>query len=268
MRTFFIKTLLVFIALTMIVCAQSNNSRLLILPFDANGINPVYVETSESILRVEISRLSKMDIITEGRTAEILNGSKCYTTECAVSIGKEAGADKVAGCKLAALGEKIIVQYFLVDVSTGKPVLMDQLSAVNLEDLDQVMKRMASNIVENKSSEQNVQVGNIVQEETAEPLRRSSNKNIGLSFGYLFPQDGYDEDEKSFTINLHLDYEMEELAVGMLLGIRDGFAMNVYSDYLFTKTDICPYLGGGFGFHWVSHQQTSYIAIQYRTGYR
>ncbi|HKB86519.1 MAG TPA: hypothetical protein VKD08_10140 [Ignavibacteriaceae bacterium] len=260
MKTFCIKTFFVFITFIISLCAQSNNSRLLILPFDANGIDPVYVETSESILRVEINRLSKMDIITKDRTEEILNGSKCYTTECAVTIGKEAGADKVAGCKLAALGEKIIVQYFLVDVSTGKPELMDQLSAVNLEDLDQVMKRIASNIVENKSTEENAQVGNIVQEETTEPLRRSSNKNIGLSFGYLFPQEGYDGDNKSFTINLHLDYEMQELAVGMLLGIRDGFAMNVYSDYLFTRTDICPYMGGGFGFHWVSHQQTSYIA--------
>jgi hypothetical protein len=113
------------------------------------------------------------------------------------------------------------------------------------------------NIAEDKIAKDNVQVGNIVQDETKESLRRSSRKNIGLSFGYLFPQDGYDNDDRSFTINLHLDYELQEMAAGMLLGIRDGFAMNVYGEYLFTQTDICPYAGGAFGFHWVTHSMVS-----------
>ncbi len=47
----------------------------------------------------------------------------------------------------------------------------------------------------------------------------------------------------------------------MLFGIRDGFAMNVYGDYLFSKTDICPYLGGAFGFHWITHSQNNYVAV-------
>ncbi len=212
-------------------------------------------------MRVEIEKYNKVGVISQAKTEESLNGSECFTSDCAVEVGKQAGADQVAGCRLAALGEKIIVQYFLMDVTSGKPLLMDQISAINLEDLEPVMKRVASNIIEMKSTESNVQVGNIVQEETAEPLRRSSRKNIGLSFGYLFPQEGYDNDDKSFTINLHLDYEMEEMAVGMLFGIRDGFAMNVYGDYLFSKTDICPYLGGAFGFHWITHSQNNYIAV-------
>ena len=141
-------------------------------------------------------------------------------------------------------------------MKSGKPLLMDQITAMSIEDLDPVMKRIASNIVEMKATENNAQVGNIVQEEAEEPLRRSSRKNIGLSFGYLFPQEGYDDnDEKSFTINLHLDYELEEAAVGLLLGARNGFAMNVYGEYLFSRTDICPYAGGAFGFHWVTHDQ-------------
>ena len=248
------------IILTGSLYAQESKS-LLILPFDANGIDPVYVQTAQSIFRVEIEKFNKINVVSEAKTEESLNGTDCFTTDCALEVGKRAGADQVAGCRLAALGEKIIVQYFLMDVSSGKPMLMDQISAVSVEDLEPVMKRVASNIVEVKSSENNVQVGNIVQEETTEPLRRQSRKNIGLSFGYLFPQDGYGNDKKSFTINLHLDYEMEDLAVGMLFGIRDGFAMNVYGDYLFSKTDICPYLGGAFGFHWITHSQNNYVAV-------
>ena len=258
-----IKALLISLfILTGILSAQEQNRKnLLILPFDANGIDPVYVQTAQSILRVEISKYGKIEVISEAKTEESLNGSDCFTTDCAVGVGQRAGADQVAGCRLAALGEKIIVQYFLMDVSSGKPLLMDQISAVSLEDLEPVMKRVASNIVEVKTSESNVQVGNIVQEETVEPLRRSSRKNIGLSFGYGFPQEGYDNDKKSFSLNLHLDYEMEDLAVGMLFGVRDGFAMNVYGDYLFSKTDICPYLGGAFGFHWVSHNRDNFTVV-------
>ena len=256
-----IKVLLIsLIILTGSLYAQESKS-LLVLPFDANGIDPVYVQTARSILRVEIEKFNKINVISEARTEESLNGADCFTTDCALEVGKLAGADQVAGCRLAALGEKIIVQYFLMDVSSGKPMLMDQVSAVSVEDLEPVMKRVASNIVEVKTSESNAQVGNIVQEETNKPLRRQSRKNIGLSFGYLFPQYGYEDDDKSFTINLHLDYEMEDLAVGMLFGVRDGFAMNVYGDYLFSRTDICPYLGGAFGFHWITHPHTDYTIV-------
>jgi hypothetical protein len=267
MKTFRIKAFLFSLVVFFIsVNAQDKKSTLLILPFDANGIDSVYVQTAQSILRVEIGKLSSMEIISEDKTNEILTGQACLTTDCAIAIGKKAGAEQVAGCKLAALGEKIIVQYFLVDADAGKPLLLDQISAVSLEDLEPVMKRIASNIVEIKSSEKNAQVGNIVQEETEEPLRRSSRKNIGLSFGYLFPQEGYDDDSKSFTLNLHLDYELQDLAVGLLLGARSGFAMNIYGDYLFTRTDICPYLGGAFGFHWVSHLTNTLITTNQTTG--
>ncbi len=255
-----IKALLIslFILTGLLTAQEQTRKNLLILPFDANGIDPVYVQTAQSILRVEILKYEKIDLISPAKTLESLDGNDCFTTECAVEIGKRAGADQVAGCRLAALGEKIIVQYFLMVISSGKPLLMDQISAVSLEDLEPVMKRVASNIIEMKASESNVQVGNIVKEETTEPLRRSSRKNIGLSFGYLFPQNGYENDDKSFTINLHLDYEMEQMAVGMLLGVRDGFAMNIYGDYLFSRTDICPYVGGAFGFHWVTHPSYGY----------
>jgi hypothetical protein len=49
------------------------------------------------------------------------------------------------------------------------------------------------------------------------------------------------------------DYEMDQFAAGMVLGIRKGFAMNLYGSYLASRTDFCPYVGGGFGFHWVAH---------------
>ena len=73
--------------------------------------------------------------------------------------------------------------------------------------------------------------------ESNKMLKRSSNKNIGLSFGYLYPQRGYDNSDRSFALDLRIEYELETYAVGMLLGARKGFAMNIYSSYFLTKTD-------------------------------
>ena len=130
---------------------------------------------------------------------------------------------------------------------------MDQITATSIEELETVMKRIAKSVIEIKPANKNVEVGTILESESEESLRRNSNKNVGLSFGYLYPQNGYDDDDRSFVANLHLDYELEEYAVGMLLAIRKGFAINIYGDYLFTKTDFCPFIGGAFGFHWISH---------------
>lgn len=255
MKTSYISAILfclLFSILSVNAQITPDSSDLLILPFDANGIDPVYVSTAESILNVELTK-SGRSIVPRDRTHEILDSSECYTAECALMIGKKAGVSEVTGCRLAALGEKIIVQYFLVEISSGKTLIMDQLAAENLEDLEPVMKRIASNIIEKRSSDKNAMVGNIVKQETNEPLRRSSRKNIGVSFGYLFPQYGYNNDDRSFTINLHLDYELEDFATGLLAGARDGFAMNIYGEYLFSRTDFCPFAGASFGFHWVSH---------------
>jgi hypothetical protein len=242
-----------FIFIPAINGQDSSFSRIAILPFQTNGIDPVYIGTAESILQVEISKISPMDIISAKRTLDALADEECIESECAIEIGKRLNARQVLGCKLSALGEKTIIQYFLVDVSAEKEVLVDQISATSIEELETVMKRVARSVVEVKPVAEVVEVGNIVEQESQESLRRTSNKNVGLSFGYLYPQNGYDDDSRSFVANLHLDYELEEMAVGMLLGIRKGFAINIYGDYLFTKTDICPFIGGAFGFHWISH---------------
>ena len=246
--------LIICFAFVITIKAQDSTlSGIAILPFHSNGIDPVYIETSESILHLEISKLSNGDVVSAERTKDALSDKDCLESDCAVEVGKKLNVDQVLGCRLSALGEKIIIQYFLVNVSSGKEVLIDQISATSIEELETVMKRIAKSVVEIKPAGKSVEVGNILEGESQEPLRRSSRKNVGLSFGYLYPQNGYDEDDRSFVANLHLDYEMEEYAVGMLLGIRKGFAINIYGDYLFTKTDFCPFVGGAFGFHWVSH---------------
>ncbi len=240
---------------------QPAEQKIAILPFSSSGIDSVSVQTAESILNLELSRQQGISVIQLKQSADSMSFVDCMDSKCAIEIGKKAGADKVVGCKLAALGNKIIIQYFLVDVKAGKEILLDQLTSATVEDLETVMKRIAKSVYDLIPASEDASVGNILKGESTNPLRRASRKNVGLSFGYLYPQNGYDDNSRSFVVDLNLDYELQDYAVGMMFGIRQGFAMNVYGEYLVSEKDICPYIGGAFGFHWVSHDNPTTVMI-------
>jgi len=247
-------SILVFISSVFLLSAQdSTQTKIVIMPFTANGIDSIYTQTAESIFRVEYNKLSKMNILSREKTIQQIGNEDYSGYNFAIKIGSELGANQVFGCNFAPLGEKIIVQYFLLGLPEGEQLIIDQTTSLSIEDLEMVMKRIAKSISERISIEKGAQVGNIMEEEAKKMLKRSSNKNIGLSFGYLYPQNGYDNTDRSFTLDLRIEYELEDYAVGMLLGARKGFAMNIYTSYLLTQTDICPFVGGAFGFHWISH---------------
>jgi hypothetical protein len=50
-------------------------------------------------------------------------------------------------------------------------------------------------------------------------------------------------------------YETPNYAVNGLFGIRKGITLNIGGSFLFSRKDLCPYIGAGFGFHWVSHDE-------------
>lgn len=232
---------------------EATRSRMAILPLHANGIDSVSLQTAESILRTEIGKLSPMEIVSSRRTVDALDGRVCAESECALEIGRKLEASQVLGCRLSPLGEKIIVQYFLVDLPANREILIDQITALTLEDLEVLMKRVAKSVVNREPIEKNAEVGKILGVETKEPERRASRNNFGFSFGYLYPQKEYDNSDRIFVVDVRFDHELQDYAVGMLLGIRKGFAMNLYGSYLFLREDLCPYVGGALGFHWVSH---------------
>ena len=255
-----IKRIIVIVVLpllltTVSLAQQTQIKKIAVLPFTYNGVDSVFVQTADAMLRLEISRLDSFNLIQQKLTSEVLLNNDCIFSDndCAVKIGNELGAEQVLTGNLSALGDKIIVQYFLIDVLTSEDIIIDQITAANVEDLEVVMKRIAKSINEKKSINQDVEVGQVTETETKNSLRRGSNKNIVVSFGYLYPSNGYDDIDNSLVFDLRYGFELDEAALGLMLGIRSGFAMNIYGQYLFTKTDFCPYLGGALGFHWVSH---------------
>jgi TolB-like protein len=249
-----ITSFLIVLSIIISLKAQdTTSSKIAILPFISKGIDPASVQTAESIFRMDLSKISSMDIISEKKVQTAIGNDTCEEQECAIDIGEMLNANEVLICTLSPLGEKIIIQYILIEISTTKNILAEQATAINLEDLDAVMQRIALSVANHTPFSANVEIGNVVGQETIDPSSRAGRFNFGFGFGYLFPSDGYNDDDKSFTLNLYFDYEIQDYAIGLMAGARDGVALAIYGNYLFSKTDICPYLGGALGFHWISH---------------
>lgn len=246
--------LLVLLTAAFLKAQEKISNKIAILPLVSNGIDPVSVQTAESILRMELVKEENIKLISERNTIDAIGDNDCIDEECAKKIGEQLKATQILICKINPLGEKIIVQYQLIETSTGIPVLSDRATATFVEDLDAVMKRVAISVARQTPFDETKEVGNIIVQESFETLRQTARYNFGIGFGYLFPSEGYDTDKKSFTINGYFDYEMMDFSAGLMLGARKGFAINIYGNYLFSKTDICPYLGSSLGFHWIIHE--------------
>ncbi len=244
--------------LVLIQVSDLSAETIAVLPFYSLGIDDISIQTAESILKNEIQKLNSIQTISQDKTIAAIAGKQCTETECAVEIGKELDADLILITNLSRLGEKIIIQYNLIDVNMSQSIVLDNTSSNTIEDLEVVMKRIAISIVSKKSMEETVEVGAIMEKEEDIPRRRSARRSWGVSFGYLYPQNGYESvNDRSFTIDFRSSYEVKNIAVGLQLASRYGFASNIFASYLFSKKDICPYAGGALGFHWVSHNYSS-----------
>lgn len=227
-------------------------TRIALVPIQAIGIEETDRATAESLFKIELRRnLSNQNAIL----IPVEQDNSCFDVGCAVQIGKRESADEVIICQLSRLGEKIIVQYMLLNVRTGNILISDNAISLSIEEVDTVLKRIAISLLERKEIGKTAKVGNIIESETRESMRRTTNKTTGFSFGYVYPMYGYDNNDRIFALDFRTGFESEQWAVGMLHAIRSGYATNVYAHYLTTRTDFCPYFGGAFGFHWVSHDR-------------
>lgn len=250
------KFVLFFLFLSFNLFAQQlDSNRIAILPFSTNGVDSISLRTAEYLLRIELGKFKIHDIVSDKKTREVLTDEEFTNTESAVEIGKSLNAGQVVYCILSVLGERIICQFTLVDVIGERELLVDRITALSVEDLENAMKRIAVGIRYKRSLDQKVEVGTITEAETTATLKRGSNSNLGLSFGYLYPQYGYDGEGRTFVLDLRYGYELNDIALGTLFGFRHGIAINIYASYLTTKTDFCPFVGGSFGFHWINHKE-------------
>lgn len=253
-----LKTSLLFILIGFITAANLRAQNLdlkkvAVLQFNAEGIDPITVRSAEYILRQEIEKLTKEEVILQ--TGETEEYGQCISLNCIMDAGKKLGANSVVTCTFLQLGEKIIIQYELYDVDNGKKLLMDNITSASFEDLDTVMKRIAMSIAGNKTTNETAEIGTIIEDETNAPLQREGINFYSLSMGYFFPSSGFKNDERSFTMDLKVGAELENFVYGVQLMGRKGFGVNIFSSYMFSKKDVCPYIGAGAGFHWINMEE-------------
>lgn len=255
--------ILFFALFVCIDIAEAEPQKLAILLFQNNGVDETSVTSIESLLRIELSSYEQYELISDPRIFETLQDTLCNDLDCAVRFGQQLGADHVITGSVLKLGDKIIFQYMLVDPVARTVLLNDRVSVERVEDFDTVLKRTAKSIVDRKPLAETAEVGLITETEARAPERRAANTLFGLSFGYLYGQKGYENMDRSFAMDVRLGQEFSNFEVGMLVGAHKGFAMNIFASYLFSKKDICPYLGAALGFHWVSHQDNSEYFYDY-----
>ncbi|MCK9426652.1 MAG: hypothetical protein M0Q21_11485 [Ignavibacteriaceae bacterium] len=257
MRSYKIVFFLTLMLVGILHSQQVKKGSLVILPFYAKGIDRTTVSTAEEILRLEMENISTKNISLANSSMFPNTDSSCTSTDCAAELGKQLKADQVVSVQMLTLGQKLIIQYYLIDVDQKTILLADKLTSTSVEDLDVVMKRMAISITSLESAKKSAQVGAITESESKPFFLRNGRRFNNWSFGYLYPQNGYSTGDKSFTMDVKIGSEVEDMDYGVQLLIREGFGANIFTSYLFSRKDICPYVGAGVGFHWVTIEQTS-----------
>ena len=246
--------IILFISFSINAFSQNNKEKILLLPFNSIGIDTISIMTTENLFKFDLNQYNKWETIS--------TNAHCTEDSCAIDLGKQYETQNVFVCTLSKLGEKIIVQYILFDVQNSKVLLSENTSALSVEDLENVMKRIAASVTKQMPIDETAEVGVITEKETVPELRRSAQRTVGFSFGYLFPTEGYDNADRSFAFEFRTGFETETNAIGLMLAIRRGFTANIYGSYLFSREDVCPYIGGAFGFHWVTHNTAPVYTLQ------
>ena len=235
-----LKKILFFV---LIAGSLSAKESLLIYNFQDIGIMPATVQTALNILKTDIENSGKY-----GKVGTAYNLTPNNITEAISMV--PSGYEKAVFGTFGALGEKVIVTATLVDISSATQIISVSLSAVNSEELETVMKRIANSIVLEKGIKSSANIENIVEKENKEPKRRASFATMGLMLPFTpYTTDTMADYYRPFDLRYIWQYETPTFMArisntSFLAGF--GIQMGIY--YLFSKTDKSPYAGIDVGY--------------------
>lgn len=189
----------------------------------------------------------------------------CEDPACAAAAGREVGAARVLQPTLSTLGKRIFVSIELIDVEAGRLVTRERITIDRVEDLVAVAERMATALVGGVSTREALRLGNVTAEDSRPEQRRKGASGPLLRIGWLLPLRGYGDTSGG----IHLDFgwwvEMEDFALEPRIGFRFDdsrtdldfreFPLDLSIYRLFGRGDFTPYLGGGFGLHWLRSER-------------
>lgn len=232
-----------------------------VLPLVPTGVDSITVRVASGLLISEL-RSQGVTVVDKRDLAPT------ESPQDAARLLTDSGAEFGIYGSLLQLGNKIIVEVSSVKVATAELAFTDRLTAESAEDLDVVIRRLATGIITGKKASATATVETVTAAEDKTPRRRATFSSAGLRAGYMWPTDNsWAGVTKMVAVDFVYGYETAkwQLEVVPFLGFRGGstndntafdWAIFDFSfHYFLTQTDISPYLGGGLGFHSVAAEE-------------
>lgn len=260
-------TLVVFLLLqaSPAFCA---NRTIMVFKLRGIGVHDELLTAGSYLLRQDLSRSGRFDIIAAN---DFTGADTCYDASCAIPLAAAQGANQAVTGTMLRIGKKIIVECTVFDVTTGKPLLYNSLSADTPADLDAVIDRLSDAIVQDKSVSQVITLNNITEQETRSPRRVQSSAYMGLDMGITTPlaSSYLDSGSLSNFDGLIFSYEPNEhtmLQFKPALGfswsnpgdtdVIDWKILEIGGYYVTNDQDIAPFVGGSVSLHLLNMSRT------------
>jgi hypothetical protein len=223
--------------------------------FLATGVDANTVATFEMLLQDELRERMRVPVRPSGED------EYCGDPLCAGSIGKREGAAVVVYGSVATLGADILVRVGFLDVKSGQSLSTHKMTVDRIEDLALVAERIAKAVAGEGTVESTAALGNVTAREVPPARRREGERGLALHFAGIAPL-GMSYADTDFGVDVGLSYwfETNDFVIEPRIGFR--FSANrdtdnggVFSEvpfevagyYLFTRTDIAPFLGASLG---------------------
>lgn len=245
----------------------------LILPLRSIGVSDTTTTVVGELLRGELESRGVVVLGTPAPAAGTVT-APCDEVDCAAAAATRRGAANVVYGSLSRLGDKIVVRVRVLRAGESAPWFVDQLSALEEEDLDAVVRRVADGIAAGQADSERATIETVTLAETLEPRRRATRGGLGLRAGFLFPvADSYGGAARLTSVRLAYKFETPTLLIDSttLAGLAwgegnvDWSILDLFAARLLGLGDLAPYVGGGLGVHSVHIEQRRRVDAGYYT---
>ncbi len=234
------------LVLTVLCVATLSASSILVYNFKSTSLEPGDIEAVKEIFKSELSG--------KGYSVRDAGDEICNDAICAANGASESGLEQALYGSVAKLGEKIIVNIYIVD-TTGKELHSDKMTSESIENLDVVIERLVEGITGGVKAAETIDKTNVTLTEAEEPLRRKNFYTVGVKIGYRFPLfESYGE-EQMWQYEGVAMYELEKMFIegrgyGCSGGDATAFGLSIGLYYIFSPKEFSPYAGGSAGIEW------------------
>lgn len=238
------------------------------------GVDKELLTTVSDLLRLELAECIEYKVVEKECMTDTTGKMLTATTmEQAVEQSESLKVSYAVIGNITKLGNKLIISVSLVDRWSKQKVFTDKITSSNIEDLETVVKRLASGLCKREKASDRVTVETITEAEAKPKLRRESFHTVGLLLGYMFPMGGSygkkiegdiygngspkiegDVTEMpggSIAYLYETPYYMGEVAYGFYKRSYSSLWGINFSGYKFLSlNDVSPFVGGGIGMGW------------------